>query len=253
MNWLDINKGTLIIKECNQYFHHHSKEILAYHENLIGNFINGLEQEIEIKTQWRKSGNKRIKGISASLLNNEIRKLLITKFSRIKLEVEEQRGVYYFSSKNEKKIGGFDFAFINSQNNLIKLRNLCFGKIKYDDGKKRWDAFLEMNDGLREFSKSLIDPLDYGNDLKILEESEPLILGEIQFGNWALKYYDFFKLLNANVQTSVDCLIYIVATGDLEKYLSSAIVNYDKSLNAIKQFEKVINVPIWLIGLDIKI
>ena len=57
----------------------------------------------------------------------------------------------------------------------------------------------------------------------------PLILGEIQFGNWALAYRDFFKILKANVQTSVDCLIYICPTGDLENMLSDGIVTFNKT------------------------
>jgi hypothetical protein len=83
-------------------------------------------------------------------------------------------------------------------------------------------------------------------------QSYPLIVGEIQFGNWALAYRDFFKVLKANVQNSIDCLIYIVPTGNLEKSLSDGIVTFDKTLRIIKDFEKVINVPVWLVGIDIK-
>jgi hypothetical protein len=46
--------------------------------------------------------------------------------------------------------------------------------------------------------------------------------------------------------------VYIVPTGALEKSLSDGIVTFDKTLKIIKDFEKVINVPVWLVGIDIK-
>ena len=61
----------------------------------------------------------------------------------MKLEVNEKNGVYYFSSNQEKKqIAGFDFALLNSKNNLIKLRNLCYGELKYSDGLKKMEKIL---------------------------------------------------------------------------------------------------------------
>ncbi len=79
----------------------------------------------------------------------------------------------------------------------------------------------------------------------------PLIVGEIQFGNWALAYRDFFKVLKANVQNSVDCLVYVVPTGNLEAMLSDGIVTFDKTKIILEDFAKVISVPVWIIGLDI--
>ena len=79
----------------------------------------------------------------------------------------------------------------------------------------------------------------------------PLIVGEIQFGNWALAYRDFFKVLKANVQNSVDCLIYVVPTGNLESMLSDGIVTFDKTKIILEDFAKVISVPVWIIELDI--
>ena len=99
--------------------------------------------------------------------------------------------------------------------------------------------------------------MEYANSIDFKKEKKnddiPLILGEIQFGNWALAYRDFFKVLKANVQTSVDCLIYICPTGQLESMLSDGIVTFDKTKKIIKEFEKVINIPIWLIGIDLNV
>lgn len=79
------------------------------------------------------------------------------------------------------------------------------------------------------------------------------MLGEIQFGNWALAYRDLLKTLKANVQTSVDCLIYIVPAGNLEGLLSDGIVTYNKMKVILDDFAEVVNVPVWLLGLDIKV
>ena len=118
---------------------------------------------------------------------------------------------------------------------------------------KRWKKFLSKNPDLGEFADTLAKAEEHGENIPLLDINEPLILGEIQFGNWGLVYRDFFKLLKANVQTSVDCLVYVVCTGELENLLSSSIVTFDKTVSLLKDFSKVINVPIWVVGLDIKI
>ena len=133
------------------------------------------------------------------------------------------------------------------------FENLCFGELKYSDGLKRWEKFLSRNSDLKDFAETLVRTEELGQNIPFLDINEPLILGEIQFGNWGLVYRDFFKLLKANVQTSVDCLVYIVCTGELENLLSSSIVTYEKTVSLLKDFSKVINVPVWVIGVDIKI
>ena len=54
-----------------------------------------------------------------------------------------------------------------------------------------------------------------------------------------------------HVQNSVDCLIYIVPTGNLENMLSDGIVTYDKTVKILEEFAKVISVPVWVIGINI--
>lgn len=61
------------------------------------------------------------------------------------------------------------------------------------------------------------------------------IIGEIQFGNWALLYYDLFKIAQSMKRISGDILyIYIVATGSLRTYLSEGIVEIDDELSVFK-------------------
>ena len=252
--WLDLSKAKLFISDDAQFFYNHSKEILEFNGGLIDKFKSSLSKEILINTIMRKKKHIEMPGIEAGNLNYQIRLLLTQTFNNIKLEVNEINGVYYFSSsKDKKQIAGFDFALLNSKNNLIKLRNLCFGELKYSDGKKRWDKFLKLNPNLLPFSEEILRPDMFGENISSLNSDTPLILGEIQFGNWGLVYRDFFKLLKANVQTSVDCLVYVVCHGQLEKMLSDGIVTFDKTVKLLKEFSKVVNVPIWVVGIDVKV
>ena len=125
--------------------------------------------------------------------------------------------------------------------------------MQYADGENRWEKFLKKNPDLLEIANNLKKIEEKGKNISKSnnETPIPLIVGEIQFGNWALAYRDFFKVLKADVQNSVDCLIYIVPTGNLEKMLSDGIVTFDKTKKIMEEFSKVISVPIWLIGIDV--
>ncbi len=61
-----------------------------------------------------------------------------------------------------------------------------------------------------------------------------------------------FKVLHLEESMEVDLLIYITATGNLEEYLSSGIVTFDKKKQTLEQYGSVVKVPIWLIGIDMK-
>jgi hypothetical protein len=242
-------KKELFIRE--QYYHHHAYEILTAHHNIKSFLEKSFTASIELTERTKLTKGKASEAIKADDLNKEIRRLLSVK-KEFKFEVSEEMGVFYFSSK-KSSIGGFDFALINHEDNLIKLRNICFGEIRYNDNIKRWNDFLNKNPELKDIADKIITIENQGKNIPVVTvlSSTPLIVGEIQFGNWALAYRDFFKVLKANVQNSIDCLVYIVPTGILEKSLSDGIVTFDKTLKIIKDFEKVINVPIWLVGIDI--
>jgi hypothetical protein len=254
-NWL-LNTGCDLFVSM-EYFHHHAFEIISTHNYLKDDFLGCLNSPIKLDTRLKKTGNKVSKGIKADFLNIEIRKLLkeINK-TDIKFEVNEERGVFYFSSE-KSTIGGFDFAILNHYKNLVALRNLCFGELRFHDGESKWNKFLSKNPELEEIAKTLINSSETGIDYSFEElihndSLVPLIVGEIQFGNWALAYRDLFKVLKANVQNSIDCLIYIVPTGDLEGMLSDGIVTFDSVKRIIIDFAKVISVPIWVVGIDVR-
>jgi len=235
-----------------QYFHHHAYEILTAHKDVKAFLENSFDAKIDLTERVKFTKGRESDAIKADDLNKEIRRLLSYN-KEFKFEVSEEMGVFYFSA-SKSSIGGFDFALINHKVNLVKLRNICFGEIHYSDNFKRWNKFLDKNPELKEYAEYLITSENVGVNIPIKKDdfSPPLIVGEIQFGNWALAYRDFFKVLKANVQNSIDCLVYIVPTGKLKKSLSDGIVTFDKTLRIIQEFEKIITVPVWLVGIDIK-
>ncbi len=251
--WLSINK--LGLRVFDQYFHHHANEILESNQKLKNFFLNSLEKEIEVTTRIKKKIKQDSPGIEAGTLNKEIRRLIGGDSEvDIMFEVVEDKGVFY---PMVGKIAGFDFAIINNLKNLVSLRNICFGELKYHDGKLRWEKYLAENPNLNKLVEIYgLDKYDEGKNLKFESKylnSQPLIVGEIQFGNWALAYRDFFKVLKADVQNSVDCLVYIVPTNNLCSYLSDGIVNFNETKKILQEFEKVIPIPIWLIGVDVSL
>jgi len=249
--WLKQEDINLFISD--EYFHHHAFEIVENYSELKNKLTSSLSSSISITPRIKKTGKIESLAIKADKLNEEIRILMknIQNFE-IKFEVYEENGVFYFSSE-KSSIGGFDFAILNHYNNIVALRNICFGSLQYADGELRWNKFLEKNQDLKEIANSLKNINLKGKDIhkeQASTELTPLVVGEIQFGNWALAYRDFFKVLKADVQNSIDCLIYIVSTGNLENMLSDGIVTFDKTKKIIDDFAKVISVPVWLIGVD---
>jgi hypothetical protein len=244
--WLKVEKLKLTVKE--DYYHHHAYEIINGHSSFKKSFLNKLENTINVKTIKRKKKDSR--GIGAKELNIELRSLL-KELDNIKFEVNEVDGIFHFSQKNSET-SGFDFAILDHYRNLVNLRNRCFGSYTYHDGEKRWKKFLDKNLDLKDKADVIMKSGVTGNNIFLPNDhSSLIILGEIQFGNWALAYRDIFKVLKANVHNTVDCLIYIVPTGNLQNALSDGIVTFDYLKEKVLQsFEKVVSVPVWVVGLD---
>ncbi|WP_409289649.1 BglII/BstYI family type II restriction endonuclease [Peribacillus sp. SCS-37] len=192
------------------------------------------------------------KRLSATPLNTSMREKLKSTFPGLKYEVTFEEGVFYnLEDKGRKK--GFDFALYDDTFNLINFRNLCFGRRSIYQGLARWDAVLKERSSwnILATSLSLPNPSLEGNDM-VNKKNHPIILGEIQFGNWALLSYDLIKAINIEQFVDIDVFIYITATGNLAECISSGTVNYALSLKTIEELKNIIKVPIWLIGLDFK-
>jgi hypothetical protein len=244
--WKEKKSGEIFIGA--HYFHHHASEKLT--SSFKEDMKKGLCGKIDVEPIIRELKNKTVlkQGITSTHLNKELKSKMKANINNLKLEVQEEDGVYYDGGK----IGGFDFAVINDENNLINLYNNCYGSKHYDDGGNRWSAFIAQNDSLKGIANKIKENGVLGKNMVLKNKKSQIIVGEMQFGNWGLVYRDFFKLLKANVQTDVDCLIFVTDTGSLENLLSDGIVTYSNTKALLIEFAKVLTVPIWLIGLDIK-
>lgn len=229
-----------------EYFHHHADGIIEKYSDLKLQILSALKSSIDLDLTVRTKQRRKSIGIKADSLNAEVRRLL-TNIPDIEFEVDQVDGIYYKSDK----IVGFDFAIIDKKYNIYNLRNLCFGKNRIHIGESKWDSYLAKHPEYARLANDLGLPCRnlIDEDIRI-DRTKPVVVGEIQFGNWALAYRDFFKVLKANVFTDVDLLIYIVPDGYLADHLSDGTVNYLNTKEIIKDFKKVITVPTWLIGID---
>ncbi len=86
-----------------------------------------------------------------------------------------------------------------------------------------------------------------------LDAPAPTVLGEIQFGNWALAYRDVGRILAVGQKFSdapITLFVIIVATGCLAEFISKGTVNFAQSRRALEQVGQDLPVPTWLIGID---
>ncbi|QWH20716.1 hypothetical protein EXW62_27330 (plasmid) [Bacillus mycoides] len=245
--WSNKQTGTLYIK--NQVFHRHSDLFLEKHNQLKQDVESCIQRRLSnLEFKALKKNESYQKRLGAKSLNASIRSNL-RNMTDMKFEVECKDGVLYDSPK----IGRFDFALFDSEYNIMNLRNLCFGRRALHDGANKWSKELsdrpEWNAIVNKINLPTTTSL--GEDIPVIKR-KPTVVGEVQFGNWALGYKDMFRVLKLDETLEVDLLIYIAATGNLEKYLSANIVTFDQIKKTLDEFGSIVKVPIWLIGIDMK-
>jgi hypothetical protein len=106
-------------------------------------------------------------------------------------------------------------------------------------------------------SQSLRKMMDFEGLLPLLPETPTLpfgsVVGEIQFGNWALAYRDIGRMLavrNKFAPTPISLFVVLVATGCLRNSISAGTVNFDQFRIALERVGNDLPVPTWLIGMD---
>lgn len=191
-------------------------------------------------------------GVKADELNVKLRQCLLSEFPNMKIEVTVNDGVFWYKNLTEPvSKSGFDFAFIDLDSNIRNERNLFVGDKEYNDGEKK---LLNQNrnfDMTREAWKDAINGIggEPFHDIPV-EKSKYTILGELQFGNWALRSEDFLRLLQAEENPGVDFYFYIVADGNLLKRLSVGIVTFERAIEMFESSKSLFRTPTMLIGLD---
>ena len=94
-----------------------------------------------------------------------------------------------------------------------------------------------------------LESLPKGIDIEY-PKTTPTIVGEIQFANWALVYYDLRKTIQMEQFFDIDFLVYITAAGNLSRYISDGTVNFERTKEALEEFRNLVKFPVWLIGVD---
>lgn len=249
-SWISQSEGYVYISK--QKFHRNAELFLRNFPDIQNSIIENIEKELK-KLNFKVSDNKKnkyFKRVGATSLNKSL-KHNFKEFKQMKFEVEYKEGILFDSSKT----GGFDFALYDEEFNVTNYRNYCFGKKGIYQGNEVWNK--EINKKRRKEWKLIADKYDLlnsnnlGQDLPT-QKKHPTIIGEFQFGNWALAYYDMFKVLHLDNLADIDLLIYITATGNLNEYLSDGIVDFEMMSEILDQYSSILKVPIWLIGIDIQ-
>lgn len=245
-SWEDKKDAEFYIEEL---FHRNAELFLKSFPELRINIINSLILKLNsIKHKISTKDGVNYKRVGAKSVNISLRNSLRT-VEDIKFEIKYKEGVLFDSPKTE----WFDFSIFDEQLNVVNFRNYCFGERASFQGDLEWTQELDK----RADWQSHADDLELPNLKKrgsniIFPKNKPTVIGEIQFGNWALAYYDMFKVLHLDNLVDLDLLIYIAATGNLNEYLSDGIVNYNKMEAIIQEYSSILKVPIWLIGIDVE-
>jgi len=241
----------LCIKE--EHFFNNGKIMLKSLGSLEGDIRKALNKRISVQGVTRNSkGGPSYTGISAKDLNNVLRNNMAV-IPNINGETHVKNGVFFSVSKE-----GFDFSLYDKDYNFSRLYNYYVGATGIMNGEQRIIDDLskkERGGRTKRDWKKLIEARKnalggYNIDYNI-DKSSLTVVGELQFGNWALAYRDIIRLLNANANPGIDFYIYITATGRLHSLLSAQTVFYDQICSIMYENAALIQVPAWIIGLDI--
>ncbi len=238
-------------KIAQEEFFNNGKIILNSRKKLKKDLTDVLSGEYYVETTTRKTKLKgSYPGITASSLNEVLREAL-TKIEDINTETYAENGYFLHYTKK-----GFDFSIYDNNYNLSNIYNYYLGSVGILNGNEK---ILDLHTKLKSYSKNewkreiirLSQKARTKNTDYHVEKKKLTMVGELQFGNWALIYRDLFRLLHANNNPGIDFYIYITATGTLKDMISSNTVNYDSANKVISEYINLIPVPTWLIGLDV--
>ena len=239
------------------------QEYFRHGDSFLGNFIN-IRKEIEkclntklfnqklyAELKERKTGNYYNRRIKTPSLNKEIKESFKISSLDLKFEVMFEEGVFYDSPQTR----GFDFALYDTADMVQRFCEEKYSRRAVFNGDNRWQSELnrvDRSDWKVSATTLGLNPLNISKGIDLNQKkSKPTIIGEVQFGNWGLVYRDILKAIKIEKMEDIDLLIYITATGDLADYISDGTVNYSKTKGIFEEFKNVLNVPIWLIGIDI--
>lgn len=243
-----VASGRISISE--EYFHYNARIIADSYPAQIGVIRAALSAAVPVKPTIRTKKKVERAGIDAGALNHEIRESLRQRDKLgMRFECAERDG--FFLSDTSTR--GFDFAYVDEEFNTIAYRNKCRGPLAFHGGEQMWAPKYRESMGIRELPTAHPVYTTPPGQPVLLTRSAPMILGEIQMGNWALLYYDLFKALAALESAALDLYIYVCPTGRLQELISEGTVNFRDARQVFAEKENVLRFPIWLIGIDLHV
>ena len=245
--------GTIKLRIGEDSFFANGRIVLGAIDTLEDHLRNALSSEVRVKLEDRQSANNddRI-GVEADSLNYAIRNVVRNIIGDINEETYVKNGVFFQAGGNK----GFDFALYDEDYNIARLFNYYVGQVGILDGdNKIKEIYKKLNLRKRDWINKISDlynerGAETGDLLRV--KNKLTVVGEIQFGNWALAYRDLFRLLNADYDPGVDLYIYITSSGQLKSMISKQTVSYESFVRIIEENANLLRVPMWIIGLDIE-
>lgn len=249
---------TVKIKIADEYFFNNADLLLTAIKDASGKLLKDgittwLTQSYRLmpKDHTEKKGTR--SGYNATELNRVLREKM-TVVAGIHKETYVEDGAILTAGKK-----GFDFSLFDEEYNIIKLRNSFVGNPGKYNGEK---LLRELNKRVLKSDGSIFSRRkDWENKLASLggklgeniecQKHHYTIVGEIQFGNWAIVRHDLLRLLNSSLDGEIDYYVYITATGALESKLSSGIVSFTDVVRLFRENKQLVRTPVWVIGIDI--
>lgn len=245
------------IRISENYFFDNADLLLPAIKDSAGNLLEPqisdcLAQTYQLTPKIRTERGLSRTGYDASELNKVLRNKMAA-ISGIHGETCVEYGAFISRGKE-----GFDFAIFDEEYNIVRLRNSFIGTPGRFDGETKLVALYErvIRPGGGTYKKRewkvKLDSLGgtLGENIKT-KKGHYSIVGEIQFGNWALAEHDLLRLMSSAIDGEVDYYIYITATGNLVRKLSSGIVTFSKVVNLFQNNKQLFRTPVWVIGIDI--
>jgi hypothetical protein len=276
-----------------EYPHHYADSILAHHTGFRTDLLAAVKSVRELEFRPTKGGRFGVNTQSENGLNYKLRTGFVARpnwRSEIGWTDELPSPIWVFDPANRFKPGAsvsekFDLAFLDEHQNAKRIWNLVADSKRLSAGqlvlltklapsriKAHWNGSCScVLDAVRVAladqaspdpvtsgawnSKSLGLLLAYPGVLPAVDPGppSPTVLGEIQFGNWALAYRDVGRILAVRqkfADAPITLFIIIVATGCLADFISEGTVNFSQSKRTLERVGPDLPVPTWLVGID---
>jgi hypothetical protein len=286
-----VHPVNLAVRE--QYFHHYADSIIAHHARFHADLNEAVQSVQVLDFRPTAAGRFGVNTQSVNGLNYKLRFGFVQRGNwRAEIGWTDALPIpiWLFDPVNKFKPGAkvtekFDLAFIDEHKNARRIWNLVadhsrlstpqlqlLKKIAPNRIKAHWDggctclrsSVISALAGVQPAqpvssrtwtNQSLAQLLVYPGLLPTLDlgAPTPTVLGEIQFGNWALAYRDVGRILAVRqkfTDSPVTLFVIITATGCLADLISEGTVNFDQSRRTLERVGPDLPVPTWLVGID---